>query len=88
MGCKVWWRNFYHDIVPFRYTIFGKHVLAGEFEIQFLPESQKKYNLLANQTGPFMAVESSAYFESYVHVLSGMKELTEDAVPLSKYIVK
>mgnify|MGYP001797872881 CR=1 FL=1 len=59
----------------------------GIFEIAFLPESQAKFDALANQTGPFTAVESTAYYESYSHVLAGMKTMREKSFPLANYIV-
>lgn len=64
-------------------------IIDGVFEIQFLPQAQLVYNTLGNgQSGPYLAVESTAYFESYTHVLRGLKMLTEDTFPLSQYIVR
>lgn len=60
----------------------------GVFEIQFLPESQTKFDKLPKQEDPFMAVESSAYFEAYKHVLNGMKQLNVANFPFIKHIVR
>ena len=60
----------------------------GIFEIQFLTDSQTEFDSLANQIGPFLAVESMAYFEAYAHVLAGMKGISSDDFPMAKYIVR
>lgn len=62
--------------------------IEGIFEIALLPESQPKFDVLSNQTGPFIAVESTAYYESYKHVLKGMINMKEDNFPLTRYIVR
>ena len=56
--------------------------------IQFLTDSQTEFDSLANQIGPFLAVESMAYFEAYAHVLAGMKGISADDFPMAKYIVR
>ncbi|XP_078607984.1 NFX1-type zinc finger-containing protein 1-like isoform X2 [Branchiostoma floridae x Branchiostoma japonicum] len=38
-------------------------------------------------TDTFIMVETSAYFEAYRHVLKGLQEVEEDAMPFAKYIV-
>ena len=60
----------------------------GIFEIQFLTDSQTEFDSLANQIGPFLAVESMAYFEAYANVLAGMKGISSDDFPMAKYIVR
>ncbi|KAF6035809.1 ZNFX1 [Bugula neritina] len=60
----------------------------GVFEIQFLADSQQKYDMMENQAGPFVAVESMAYFEAYSHVLNGIQKINENNFALSKYIVE
>lgn len=65
-----------------------KYVLEGVFEIQFLPESQTKFDELPRQSDPFIAVEPTAYFEAYKHVLTGMKQLNDFNFPFEEYIVR
>ncbi|XP_067947239.1 NFX1-type zinc finger-containing protein 1-like [Watersipora subatra] len=61
---------------------------AGEFRIEFLPDSQRAFDQLANKKTPFIAVESTAYFESYKHVLKGIQELSESEFAFAKHIVR
>ena len=63
-------------------------LIADGFEIQFLPESQVEYEQMKNQKGPFLAVESTAYFEAYTHVLAGMQKINPHNYPLQQYIIK
>ena len=56
--------------------------------IKFLPESWQVYKQMNEPAGPFMVIESDAFFESYSHVLKGMKEFTEYSLPMQKYIVR
>lgn len=62
--------------------------LTEGFEIQFLDESQTEFERRENQKGPFLAVESSAYFEAYTHVLAGMQKIDPNKFPLERYIVR
>ena len=57
------------------------------FEISFMPDSLEEYRKMRNRTGPFIAVESEAYLESYTHVLRGLQTMCDDTFPLEKYIV-
>ena len=56
--------------------------------IKFLPESWQVYKEMNEPAGPFMVIESDAFFVAYSHVLKGMKEFTEENLPLQKYIVR
>lgn len=60
----------------------------GIFEIRFLEDSQLEFDSMPNQIGPFLAVESMAYFEAYAHVLAGMKGISADGFPMADYIVR
>ena len=57
-------------------------------KISFLPESLKVYNEMREPTGPFMVIESEAFFEAYSHVLKGMRIFNEDNLPMKEYIVE
>ena len=61
---------------------------AGTFEISFLPESELDFDEMENQNGLFTAVESTAYYEAYRHVLSGLQRMSEQDLPMSSYIVE
>ena len=43
---------------------------------------------MVNKYGPFTVVESTAYFESYTHILGGMQNIDTEYFPMSKYIVR
>ncbi|XP_067944849.1 NFX1-type zinc finger-containing protein 1-like [Watersipora subatra] len=57
------------------------------FEISFMAESLKEYKEMSNQVGPFLAVESEAYLESYTHVLKRLQDMHSERLPLERYIV-
>ncbi|XP_067947233.1 NFX1-type zinc finger-containing protein 1-like [Watersipora subatra] len=60
----------------------------GEFEIEFLPDSQAAYDELTSKNTPFIAVESTAYFEAYKHVLRGIQKLSDSNFAFAKYIIR
>ena len=60
----------------------------GTIEVQFIPASQDVYDTMVNKYGPFTVVESTAYFESYTHILGGMQNIDPEYFPMSKYIVR
>ena len=62
--------------------------ISEGFEVKFLPESLVEYEKLQNKKGPFLAVESTAYYEAYTHVLAGMKKINTHEFPLQQYIIK
>ena len=43
---------------------------------------------MSEPTGPFMVIESQAFFEAYSHVLKGMRIFNEDNLPMKEYIVE
>lgn len=57
-------------------------------EIKFLPESLHTYAEMNSPVGPFMVIESDAFFESYCHVLNGLREFNRENMPLQNYIVR
>lgn len=63
-------------------------ITDGIFEIQFLPASQLEYNASLNQWGPYLAVESQAYYESYLHVLKGLQAIDGNEFPMGRYIIQ
>lgn len=64
--------------------------VEGQFEVQFLPGSQEVFNDNNFHQGPYVAVESEAYYEAYVHVLTGLQNIarSQDPFPMEKYIVR
>lgn len=48
----------------------------------------REFNGLDNPFKPFTAVESTAYFEAYTHILKGMQNIDAQSFPLEKYIVR
>ncbi|KAL9976044.1 hypothetical protein ACROYT_G013278 [Oculina patagonica] len=58
----------------------------GRFEIQFI-EEQNIFDIEKRQQ-EYQMVESPAFFEAYRHVLKGLKELNEDSMPFTKYLVE
>lgn len=61
----------------------------GYFELKFFPESKDVYNRdLAGRAVFLTAVESSAYYESYQHVLTGLQNFKPDDIPFQNHIVR
>jgi len=71
-------------VLGFTLSLFSE----GTIEVQFIPESQEVYDTLENKYGPFTVVESTAYFESYIHILKGMQNIEQSVFPFSRYIVR
>ena len=58
----------------------------GRIDIRFIEEQDVRG--IESRDGVYQMVESPAYFESYRHVLKGLKELDEKTLPFQKYLVE
>ena len=62
--------------------------------ITFLSESNDEFHGMADSVGPYMVVESTAFYESYKHVLSGLQKMAvalqdnRNSFPFDRYIVQ
>ncbi|KAL9976043.1 hypothetical protein ACROYT_G013277 [Oculina patagonica] len=63
-----------------------KNLQKGRFDIQII-EEQNIFDIEKRQQ-EYQMVESPAFFEAYRHVLKGLKELNEDSMPFTKYLVE
>lgn len=64
------------------------HFADGWFDIQVLPKSKRTYWEKAQEGCIFTAVESTAYYESYRHVLTGLQKIRPADFPFDQYIVR
>jgi len=60
----------------------------GMVEIHFVEHSQAEFERMGGGKGPYLMVESMAFYEAYSHVLRGMKNLSQESFPMQQYIVK
>ena len=60
----------------------------GELEVRFENTEVAEVNRFIQSKETFVMVESGAYFESYRHVLEGLKEINPGEFPLQRYIVE
>ena len=60
----------------------------GELEVRFETTEAAEVNRFIQSKETFVMVESDAYFESYRHVLEGLKEINPGEFPFQRYIVE
>ena len=60
----------------------------GELEVRFEDTEAAEVNRFIQSKETFVMVESDAYFESYRHVLEGLKEINPGEFPFQRYIVE
>ena len=60
----------------------------GELEVRFENTEAAEVNRFIQSKETFVMVESDAYFESYRHVLEGLKEINPGEFPFQRYIVE
>ena len=60
----------------------------GELEVRFETTETAEVNRFIQSKETFVMVESDAYFESYRHVLEGLKEINPGEFPFQRYIVE
>ena len=60
----------------------------GELEVRFEDTEAAEVNRFIQSKEKFVMVESDAYYESYRHVLEGLKEINPEEFPFQRYIVE
>ena len=60
----------------------------GQLEVRFENTEAAEVNRFIQSKETFVMVESDAYFESYRHVLEGLKEINPGEFPFQRYIVE
>ena len=60
----------------------------GELEVRFEDTEAAEVNWFIESKETFVMVESDAYYESYRHVLEGLKEINPEEFPFQRYIVE
>ena len=60
----------------------------GELEVRFETTEAAEVNRFIQSKQTFVMVESDAYYESYRHVLEGLKEINPEEFPFQRYIVE
>ena len=60
----------------------------GELEVRFEDTEAAEVNRFIQSKETFVMVESDAYYESYRHVLEGLKEINPGEFPFQRYIVE
>ena len=60
----------------------------GELEVRFETTEAAEVNRFIQSKETFVMVESDAYYESYRHVLEGLKEINPEEFPFQRYIVE
>ena len=60
----------------------------GELEVRFEDTAAADVNRFIQSKETFVMVESDAYYESYRHVLEGLKEINPEEFPFQRYIVE
>ena len=60
----------------------------GELEVRFENTEAAEVNRFLQSKETFVMVESDAYYESYRHVLEGLKEINPEEFPFQRYIVE
>ena len=60
----------------------------GELEVRFENTEAAEVNRFIQSKETFVMVESDAYYESYRHVLEGLKEINPEEFPFQRYIVE
>ena len=60
----------------------------GELEVRFETTETAEVNRFIQSKQTFVMVESDAYYESYRHVLEGLKEINPEEFPFQRYIVE
>ena len=61
---------------------------GGELEVRFEDTAAADVNRFIQSKETFVMVESDAYYESYRHVLEGLKEINPEEFPFQRYIVE
>ena len=60
----------------------------GELEVRFETTEAAEVNRFIQSKQTFVMAESDAYYESYRHVLEGLKEINPEEFPFQRYIVE
>ena len=60
----------------------------GQLEVRFENTEAAEVNRFIQSKETFVMVESDAYYESYRHVLEGLKEINPEEFPFQRYIVE
>ena len=60
----------------------------GQLEVRFENTEAAEVNRFIQSKETFVMVESDAYYESYKHVLEGLKEINPEEFPFQRYIVE